>query len=60
MVMAVSDVPRPVGRVPGLAHTYALGFGSGELVECFMFPGDGQLFITGGSVSVCMPIHALL
>jgi hypothetical protein len=32
---------------------YALTCGSGELVECFLFPGDGQLFITGGSVSVC-------
>jgi hypothetical protein len=53
MVMAVSDVPRPTGRIPGLAHTYALGRGSGELVECFMYPGDGQVIIPGGSVSMC-------
>jgi hypothetical protein len=55
-VVAVSGVPRPAGRIPGLAHTYALGFGSGELVECFLYPGDGQVLITGGSVSVCRSV----
>jgi hypothetical protein len=52
-VVAVSGVPRPAGRIPGLAHTYALGGGAEELVECFMYPGDGQVLIPGGSVSMC-------
>lgn len=49
-------VPRPVGLVPGLAVAKALVRGSStyscvQMVEVFMYPGNGQTILTGVNVS---------
>jgi hypothetical protein len=52
-------VPRPVGPLPGLVVTKTLINAANlehrcyvQTVECFMYPGSGQVVVTGAAVSV--------
>ena len=56
VVQRAAAVPRPVGLVPGLAVAKALTtdshvMASVQLVEVFMYPGNGHVIYTGANVS---------